>query len=297
MTAELRPVAALIVGVPRSGTTLLRLMIDRHPLVAIPPETGFVAGLADRCMSQPDWYPTPHEFVDHVSNFPPDAPAWRDFSMTTDDLLNDCLALDSFSVSQGLRCFYGRYANGQGKHMWGDKTPTYGPHVASIQRLLPEVRVVHIIRDGRDVAASLRQQWFAPSDQCDQLGTFWRDQILSTRQAATDVDHYLEIRYESLILDTEQQLRLVCAHLDIPFDSAMLSYFQAAPTRLTEHHARYRKDGALVVSRQRRLVQQQWVTQPPSPERIGSWKTQLSDHDLAQFLSTAGPLLDDLGYQ
>ena len=47
MTVLLPPAMPVIVGVPRSGTTLLRMMLDAHPAVAIPPETGFLPALAD----------------------------------------------------------------------------------------------------------------------------------------------------------------------------------------------------------------------------------------------------------
>ncbi len=71
----------VIVGVPRSGTTLLRFMLDAHPDIAIPPETGFLSELA-RLSGERS--PDPGALVALMTDYPPGAPAWPDFGV--DDL-------------------------------------------------------------------------------------------------------------------------------------------------------------------------------------------------------------------
>lgn len=295
MSPELDP-AVFIVGVPRSGTTMLRLMIDSHPLVAIPPETGFVASIARRCVDRPDRPMMVSEFIDFVSQYPPDAPAWPDFSLPIDELRRGCELLPTFTVQDGLRCFYRLYASQHGKPMWGDKTPTYGPHLDAIRLLLPEARFIHVIRDGRDVACSLRPMWFAPSREVGELAAYWRDLIIATRRAAVDLTGYVEVRFESLITNPEAELRRVVETVGIPFHPDMLAYFLRSPARLAEHRARIRLDGSVVVSREQRLHQQHLTTHPPDSARIGAWRNELTSEELATFTYEAGDLLSELGY-
>ena len=71
-------------------------------------------------------------------------------------------AIEPFSIAAGTRAFYQLYADRFEESRWGDKTPTYGLHLAAIARVLPEARIIHFIRNGRVVALSLRQTWFLP---------------------------------------------------------------------------------------------------------------------------------------
>jgi hypothetical protein len=156
--------APFLVGVPRSGTTMLRFMIDAHPDVAIPPETGFVAAAAAE-----DGPLDPEGLVRLLTTFPPDIPTWPDFNLSAEDLRSAIGALDRFTPAAAIRAFYKLYAGRHGKTRWGDKTPMYLHSMRAIGELLPEARFVHIIRDGRDVAVSLRRQWFAPSREIEGL--------------------------------------------------------------------------------------------------------------------------------
>src|SRR5438270_14036839 len=88
-----------IVGAPRSGTTLLRLMLDAHPELAIPPETGFVAAAA---MQLPA---TPEELLQLLTRYPPDAPAWSDYGVDSTALFRTLSQLQPFHVAEGLRVF------------------------------------------------------------------------------------------------------------------------------------------------------------------------------------------------
>ena len=139
----------VIVGAPRSGTTLLRLMLDAHPDLAIPPETGFFSALPapdGRSECTADW------FMDFITTFPPSAPAWADFGVSADTLRECVEALHPLTLADGFRCFYRLYAERHSKPRWGDKTPTHALRIAAIARLLPEARITHVIRDGRDAA-------------------------------------------------------------------------------------------------------------------------------------------------
>lgn len=279
----------IIVGAPRSGTTLLRLMLDAHPVLAIPPETGFVAPIAVGSVDAS----TPETLADVIVA----APAWPDFHLSEAVLRRHLAKLEPFAVTEGLRTFYRLYALRFGKPRWGEKTPEYGLHAHAIAALLPEARFLHLVRDGRDVAVSLREQWFAPGRDMATLARYWSSCIESTRRSAASLgSRYLEVRYEDLIENTAGVLRRICDLCELPFDPRMLSYHVGAGSRLAEHEARFADDGSLLVSKERRLEQQEWSARPPDTARIGRFRTVLSSDECAEFEAVAGPLLRELGY-
>src|SRR5258708_13374116 len=133
----------IIVGAPRSGTTLLRLMLDSHPALAIPPETGFLKLAAnlkgrDRKLRE--------RFVRALMTYPVEAPCWPDFEISEEALRTALTTITPFSIADGYRAFYRLYAGRFGKSRWGDKTPLYCMDLPTIRKALPDTRFVHIIR-------------------------------------------------------------------------------------------------------------------------------------------------------
>lgn len=290
----LPPAAAIVVGAPRSGTTLLRFMLDAHPAMAIPPETAIltVAGqLAD------DAGLTPSRFADVITTFPPEAPTWADSGVDADEFRGALERLDPFSAAAGFRLFYGMYAARHGKPRWGDKTPVHALHVGEIARVLPEARFVHIVRDGRDAAVSLRQRWFSPGHDIEVQAEFWSRHVLAAREQAPGPDRYLEVLYEHLLADPERELSRICNFLELAFDPVMLRYYERTPERLREHGPRRHVDGRILATHEQRLEQQAWTTKPPDLTRIGSWRRELTADEVATFDRVAGHVLRAYGYE
>jgi hypothetical protein len=286
------PPMPVIVGAPRSGTTLLRFMLDAHPALAIPPETGFLMQ-AQFLPAQPD--AARRDLFELITHFPAEGPTWDDFGLTCNQLRDALDQIEPFDTSDGIRAFYRLYAAQQNKVRYGDKTPIYSLHLDTIRELLPEARFVHIIRDGRDTSLSLRPLWFAPGKDIASLAAQWKRFVLSARASATPRD-YLEIRYEKLLTDTDSVLREVCSFLDLSFDAAMLHYFERTPKRLQQHVTRQTADGA-VISHAQRLQQHTLTMQPPRRERINRWKSEMTAAEHAEFNTVAGDLLVELGYE
>jgi hypothetical protein len=282
----------VIVGAPRSGTTLLRLMLDAHSTLAIPPETGFLA-LGPALAGGADPRRT---FFDSVTTFPPGAPAWPDFGIPAADFRAALDRLDPFSAGEGCRAFYRLYASRFGKPRWGDKTPTYALHLATVAELLPEAHALHLIRDGRDVALSLRPLWFSPGHEIETLAEYWKRCLTAARRQSGACAGYLEVRFEDLVHHTEAELRRICRFLDLEFERGMLEYHVEAPARLAEHQERRRADGTVIVSREARLRQQALATRPPQPSRAGAWARAMTAGERERFEAVAGDLLDELGY-
>lgn len=277
-----------IVGVPRSGTTLLRLMCDAHPSLSIPPEMGFMPAATalrgrGRALRQ--------AFFEAVTGMP----SWADANVPDAELARALREIEPFTVAEGVRAFYRAYALRFGKTRCGDKTPAYCLHMDKIESLLPEARFIHIIRDGRDVALSLRGLWFSPGDRVEQLARHWRTWIETARRLGRRRRHYTEVRYEELIADAPAVLRKICDFVELPYDSRMERYYESSPARLDEVKTMYR-DGALLITKEERLYNQRFATRPPEPSRVFRWRAEMDGETRARFAAEAGGLLAELGY-
>ena len=278
-----------VIGAPRSGTTMLRLMLDSHPDLAIPPETGFAASLGrlrgddDRLRGR---------FLRAIVRHP----TWPDFCLDRGALASALDGVRPFTVADGLRAFYRLYAGRFGKTRWGDKTPLYCLEIDLLRRILPEARFIHLIRDGRDAAMSLRQQWFSPGDSFRTQARYWVRAVTAGRQSGLGHEDYLEVRYEDLILAPRDTLRTICFFVDLTVDEEMFDYHLRASSRIAEHKGR-RRAGRWLVTAEDRARQQARTTLPPDPSRVFAWRREMSEDDRGEFESVAGSLLAELGYE
>jgi hypothetical protein len=293
LPAHLLPMP-IIVGSPRSGTTLLRLMLDSHSELTIPPETGFLT-LAPKLRGRGD--KLRERFFHAVINHPQPFSAWPDFEISEDAFWAALLQITPFTVAEGFRAFYRLYAARIGKPRWGDKTPLYCQQLDTIRRVLPEGRFIHLIRDGRDTALSLRRMWFSPGWEIETQAAFWRRNILSARRAGLGRPDYMEVRYEDLILSPRAGLERICAFAGLSYEDSLLTYYTRAPRRLSEHKGRSQTDGTPLLTQAQRLDQQIRTTEPPDPACVFAWKRSMATEERERFQRVAGDLLKELGYE
>ena len=205
--------------------------------------------------------------------------------------------IEPFDLGEALRAFYSVYAERFGKQRWGDKTPNYVHRMPLIYGLLPEARFVHIIRDGRDVALSTKDLWFGP-DSVEEAAQRWRSLIENARRQSKEIPHYLEVRYEDLVSDTEPALRGIGGFVDLPWDPSMLAYHTTADERLSEIHRDIETPkGKKVVRGEMRKSLHTLTGQPPQRNRIGRWREEMGDADRRRFEEVAGETLLELGYE
>lgn len=284
----------IIVGAPRSGTTVLRFMLDAHPHLAIPPETGFLVPLSRLARSGEV---NAQRIFAAITDHPADAPVWPDFQIPREAFWRRISAVDHLTPADAARCFYRMYADRHGKRRWGEKTPLYGLHMADIGALLPEARFIHLICDGRDVALSLRGLSFSPGDDMETLAAYWRDVVTQTRAQSHACAHYLEVRYEDLIRDPRTTIERIASFVELAFDPGMLRYFEGTPQRLLEHGERRHRDARIIVAREQRLRQQALTTAPPDVTRVLRWRRDMTVGERSAFERVAGGLLRELGYE
>ena len=281
--------APFVVGVPRSGTTLLRLQLDSHSDLAVGPDTGFgvVASRPGADVSGPS------DLLDALVALD----TWPDLLLDRADAERLLAAVQPWSLGAGLRALFQALAAREGKSRWGDKTPVHSACMPALARALPEARFIHLIRDGRDVAASVRDQPFAPGDgSIEAIARDWEDRIVTARRDAGALVHYREVRYERLVSAPESVLRELCEFIELPFDSGMLRAHERAGAvfaRLPERRA----DAGATATRAERIARHANVMRPPDPARAGRWRAALTPDEAARFEAVAGGLLAELGYE
>jgi Sulfotransferase family len=263
-----------LLGVSRSGTTLLRVILDRSRGIAIPDESFFVPLLARRHGRTIE----AARFLDDVARIP----AVRDWGVSTGDLASRVRS--GMPTGEAIAAIYEAYAAGVGKPRWGDKTPMYMRHLPLLERLFPDAQYVHLVRDGREAALSFLQMpegtftrtWAHPTTPA-QFARLWRKEVRDARTLGGRIGaaRYVEVRYEDLVGDPESTIRAVCAFAAIPYDAAMLDYTEAVDVSAKPH-------------------QQRLLTPPTTGVR--SWREDMSAEDVAAFEAVAGDLLAELEY-
>jgi hypothetical protein len=268
------PPPLLVLGVSRSGTTLLRVMLDRSSQLAIPNESFFVPLLADRHLLRID----PDEFVDDLRRLK----TVREWGVPLAKVR--ARLREQMPIGLAIAAIYEVYAEEHGKQRWGDKTPMYMRHLPLLRRLFPDAQYVHLIRDGRDAAISFLsmpegiafETWAHPRTPA-AFASVWRTEVAAARRHGQRLgpDRYLEVRYEDLVADAEGTLRRICSFAALPYEPAMTDY---------------------TGSESEEQAHQQSLKRPLTPG-LRDWRTQMSAGDAGAFESVAGDLLRELGYE
>jgi hypothetical protein len=269
-------------------------MLDAHPELAIPPETQFIPLAARNCESSRDPSKSfERTLTSHLH--------WQDFHIPRELFRERVNGIVPFRLGDALRTFYRIYAERFGKRRWGDKTPRYVLDMELIQRLLPEVHFIHVLRDGRDVALSVirerKRPSFSPQAMSDAIrkgAEHWVGKITEARRQADILRFYREVRYEDLVLDSESTLKGICEFIELPWNDVMLEYYKTAEQRLAELVTfNPRKVKSIEEHRARHSL----TRRAPDASRIGRWKKEMNNSDRQTFEAIAGAILSELGYE
>ncbi|MBV8976736.1 MAG: sulfotransferase [Alphaproteobacteria bacterium] len=281
--------APFIVGIGRSGTTLLRLMLDAHRDLAIPGETHFLLPLA-RERVRPR---SPEEFVALATQ----SQSWDNLTISAESFAAIVDTVQPFTVAGGVRAFYRLYAARRGKNRWGDKTGVYLRAMDGIEKLLPEAHFLHLIRDGRDNALSFQGLWFGPGDDIEEQARFWVDGIRQARALGETLKHYKEVRFEALVTSPRETLNDICGWLKLKFDPAMLAHETAAAERLAEYRKPFGSSESTPADMETFRAIYSRAASPTDPARVARWKSEMKPDDRKRYEAIARPLLAELGYE
>jgi hypothetical protein len=272
-----------IVGSPRSGTTLLQSMISSSGEIAIAPEHDFLLRFRERYVRR--------DFRERATRaaFVSDLFALRATHYWKVDraLLIDALdALRPVNYSGVVRGIYESFAASHGTRRWGAKIPFFALHLPLLRDMFPDVCVIHLVRDGRDVLASMRERArngarHFPTDA--RLAALrWRQLVLggSEGQRLLSVDRYLELRYEDLIANTQSTLQAIEQFLNCRLSGA------------SERHYRHALGTAVVHSDQI----DRYLHPGVNARGVARWRGDLTRRDVHWFEAIAGGVLRIKGY-
>jgi hypothetical protein len=269
-------------GCARSGTTLLVRMLDAHPEVAMGPRFGWLAtAYKDDVGVTADGSLTP-AFIEEFERRP------RFFRPGEIPLDREALLeLGRLSYAEFVSEILDRYGDTRGKPHVGTKTFPLVFDFETVHRLWPRTKVIHIVRDGRDTALSLLEwrradkMWRFATWEHDPVGTaalWWEWHVRLVQDAAriAGPERFYEIRYESLVSQPQRELGALCEFLGLPYDDAMLRYYEG----------RTRDDPSLD-------AKHAWL---PPIVGLRDWRSQMPPEDVERFEAVAGGLLEELGY-
>ena len=211
-----------IVGMPRSGTKLLRSLLNNHPLIAFPKaETEMLIHWAN------DW-----TNYGNLSDFLVFQDFYRSVTKTSFfyymkknkgeiiPVRQWFEACDGWSVANVFEALIRIDADVEDNMIWGDKSPSYIQHIPLLLELYPQAKVIHIVRDVRDYALSMKKAWGKSLIRAAQR---WSDDV---SQARSQISEYpgrtLEVRFEDLLDNPVFFLKTVCLFLGVEFHEEML---------------------------------------------------------------------------
>jgi hypothetical protein len=255
-------------------------MLHSHPRMAVPPETRFVIDTYDRRQEFGDLTDPANRraLAEWITGRP--QTKFHDLGLDAADV-NEQIVAGPPTLGSALAIVFQAYAARFGKPRWGDKRPTYIQHLDHIMRLFPDAQVVHVIRDGRDCVASLKEMTWYKRDINHAIAT-WAQAVDAGQRAAKMLgpSSYHEMRYEDLVAEPETVLRDLCGFLGEEYDPAMTEPSRVAATAVpAQKHWHERTHGAVTTG------------------RIRSWQRRLEPAEIALAESALASRMKQYGYE
>jgi hypothetical protein len=270
-----RPI--FVVGCPRSGTTMLGLMIHAHPRLAMPPENRFVLHTWRRRRQFGD-LSTEEQRRAIAAHITRKGSLVKDMGLSN-AAVAELIAEQATTFGDAFGLVFQEFARANGKARWGDKRPAYFGEVDMLLRLFPDAQFVHLLRDGRANVASLKRMPWWPETSIGSMAVWSTAEWCLRRDAARlPADTFHSMRYEDLVADPRTVLTRLCDFLEEDFDEAMLE-----PSKVRE-----------VVPE--RKVWHERLSGAVDSSTVESWRTGLEPWELGLMETVLGRTLKRNGY-
>ena len=268
-----------IVGMPRSGTTLLTSMLSAHPRIAIAPETHYLCYWMREHRNLKLW--SEQEF-DSFWQTLSRSQRFSYFGVDANKTRERILAKGTPSHQHIFEGWLEEYANSINKPRWGEKTPLHHQHLHQLFTWFPDARVIWILRDPRAVAASLIKVPWA-SAYIHVHAERWHKSLLSFERDWQRDSRVMLLQYEKLIQQPEKCLTNLFQFIGEIYTPNMLSARSEANSPL--------------INRQGWAVEHlQSALKPLSNEAIDKWKRELSQHQIEIIDALTFPRAANYGY-
>lgn len=267
-----------IIGTQRGGTTLLRLMLNMHSKLAIPPESHFFIPLLKAFdindeLDKGSLYKALSIIENH--------PRWSTWSVSQSDIdnLKDNTSFP-FTIATLIDSLFQLQILSMGKVRWGDKTPEYIDIIPQLIRLYPLASFIVLVRDGRDVELSLKDRgWHGWSVW--QRAKYWRESI-NKMDILRRSNKSIFIKYEDIVLNTEGELSKICEFLGIEYETQMLNF-----------HLNYESN---ISDKEKEIGVHRKLARKPQKSDIDRWKNQTNRFEVWAFEAVAYRQLIKGGY-
>lgn len=258
----------VIAGVQRSGTTMLSVMLERHKDIFMEPQV-----MSFKLIS---CYQNMIDLLPYNGDV--DLQDFMEWIVQSDktgrmlDLLNTNLLTTDMSFQDLVNTSIANRASTDSKIVWGDKAPNIQHYISDLLMLIPGTKVIHIVRDGRAVAASMSKRAYRNVSLCAQS---WVNGCTTgvVNKAILGDENYLIIRYEDLLTDPERSMRSVCSFIGLEYDPNVIA--------LGEIEANDKS----------------YVKQFFDLKKIDDWKTSISKQNLRKIEQIQKQMLKEFGYE
>lgn len=223
-----------IIGTQRSGTTLLRLILNAHSTIAIPEEARFLAPLLNKT------YLTngiQEEALKALVSYLAANAQYKLWNYDAQPYLAWLSNKDQISLRELIDSMFMSFCHSEGKSTWGDKSLFFRT-IDILTELFPDARFIHIVRDGRDVFDSWRKM-DASKNNAAVMALDWRYKLAKIEKSfgAMPIGNQFTLRYEDLLEAPEDSIREVCSFLGIAYEPGMLEFHKTSHNYIGEHHS------------------------------------------------------------
>lgn len=264
----------LIGACPRSGTTLLRGILDNHPDLAVVGETNFIFWLVRH---RAEWGNLRKEANRRrLAEWLFDGEGRgqkRIQGSTPRDEAVQRMVDGGTTLGSMFRAIFQMYADRRGKPRWGDKRPGYAGFIELMFGLYPDAQFVNLVRDPRGaVASQLPLGWDEPGTELASSFATWETSIRRVDEHAAKLrpDQLIDVRFEDLVRDPADEIRKICDWATLPADDEVIDQ--------------------MVTDRRKGSFREGWhdrLNEEIDTTPITSWRDRLEPHQLA-FVQQAG---------
>jgi len=273
------PAPFFIVGASRSGTTLLRLMLNAHSRLAVPDELKYFRFLeGTQNLASWDTPRSPTAYRQLVREYVTAHGALVESVPGALDALQRC---EEDRTARGpYRAFLQHWARTCGKARWGEKTPHNISFVDVIADMFPGAKFIHVVRDPRAAVQSMNASSYYSSETVFNALN-WRTAIRDGRRLFRELRpvQELTIRYEDLVREPAPTLQSVCAFLDEAFEPSMLRFYETADQQMAHR------------------IRTPSIKAPVTQSGLSKWRTRLTPAQVAVIEGLCGEEMSALGYK
>ena len=264
-----------IIGTQRSGTTLLRLILNAHSKIAIPEEARFLMPLLNTTYLSKD---IKGDELKSLINYLAANDQFKLWNYDSQPYLSWLSQKEQISLRELIDSMFMSYCRSEGKLMWGDKSLFFRT-IGILTELFPDARFIHIVRDGRDVFDSWRKM--DPSkNNAAVMALDWRYKLYKIEKSfsAMPKGNQFTLRYEDLLEAPESTIQEICNFLGIVYEPGMLEFHKTSHNYIGEHHSNL-------------------IFNAINKSNSAKWRKNLTRHEALSFNLLAGAYLNKYQYE